>query len=226
MRASYQPCELAGGDYYDFTKLAGADHFDDPLQPWGIIMADVAGHGARAAVVMAILQTLTQSIPESRMDNPSDVLLGLNEQLLRKGIERTFVTAVCMSYDPRDRTVQVASAGHPAPRLKKPGEGSPVTAIPVEPCYPLGIDNAIKPATTKVQLAVEDTVVLFTDGITESFNRNRSMFGLSGLDKAIEGCSGEPDCIIDSIHRALAVHEFGRRPSDDQTILAFKVRAS
>lgn len=225
MAVSYQPSELAGGDYYDFTPLPDPNSPDDPRNPWGMIFADVAGHGARAAVVMAILQTLTQNMPLEPMDRPDAVLRYLNERFLRKSLERTFVTALCMGYDPRDRTLSIASAGHPPPRLKKPGTGAPVAPIEVEHSYPLGIDGNIDPKSTTVNLEVGDTVVVFTDGVTESFNKSREMFGLNRLDATIEACSGEPACIIESINKALAAHEQGRRPSDDQTILAFKVRA-
>ena len=65
-------------------------------------------------------------------------------------------------------------------------------------------------------LEAGDTLILYTDGIIESFNREAQMFGLDRLDEAVFGCSGEPACVIPSITAALAKHEAGVEPADDQ----------
>ena len=73
---------------------------------------------------MAMMQSIVHAYPASASTDPDAVLEHLNEQILCKGIDRTFVTALCMRYDPASRTVRLASAGHHPPRLKKPGAES------------------------------------------------------------------------------------------------------
>ena len=65
--------------------------------------------------------------------------------------------------------------------------------------------------------------MLYTDGITESTNAKDEMFGIEGIERALEQCTGEPDCVVGSINEALRAHEGGLKPSDDQTIVAMKV---
>lgn len=222
MVTHYQPCEQAGGDYYDFARLRSTDGAD--TRAWGVIIADVAGHGARAAVIMAMMQSIVQASPVSTGTQPDAVLEHLNEQLLCKGIDRTFVTALCMSYDPDSRLVRLASAGHYPPRLKKPGTESPVSELTVDAGLPLGIQSNLSLKVSETRLEVGDTLVLYTDGVIESFNAKREMFGIGRLDTALHHCSGEPGCVVESVTKALRAHEHGVRPADDQTLLVMKVR--
>ena len=224
MVSHYQPCEQAGGDYYDFAHLPGHGGGLDGTGRWSVIIADVAGHGARAAVIMAMMQSIVHAQPVSAAVEPDAVLDHLNTQLLGKGIDRTFVTALCMHYDPATRVARLASAGHYPPRLKKPGQDGPVTALPIESGLPLGIEADLRLHVTEVQLEVGDTLVLYTDGVIESFSANREMFGMGRLDEALHCCSGEPGCVVESVTKALRDHEAGLRPADDQTLLVMKVR--
>jgi serine phosphatase RsbU (regulator of sigma subunit) len=76
-----------------------------------------------------------------------------------------------------------------------------------------------------VELGDRETVVLYTDGITESFSPppEREMFGIEGLHGALRDCTGEPLCVIESIHERLFEHTHSRERADDQTLLALKV---
>jgi len=224
--ASYLPCELAGGDYYDFTPLDRDPLTGEPIRDgrWGVIIADVSGHGASAAVIMAMMQAIVHAYPEYEQAHSDHLLAHLNEQFVRKNLDHNFVTAFCAGYDPKTHVLKYACAGHYPPRIKKPGEGSEVRPIAVHSGLPLGISDDSCVQQESLVLEQGDTLVLFTDGIIESFSREREMFGTAGLDAAIYACSGDPNCIIDSITRALKDHEGGRRPADDQTIVAIKVR--
>ncbi len=225
MVAHYQPCEQAGGDYYDFAQMTPEQcAATGGSGCWGAIIADVAGHGARAAVIMAMMQSIVHAYPITPRLQPDSVLEHLNEQLLAKGIDRSFVTALCLSYDPVARALRLASAGHYPPRLKKPGAESPVASLEVEAGLPLGIERGVKYAVSSAQLEVGDTLVLYTDGVIESFNAKREMFGLNRLDAALHHCSGEPGCVVESVTTALRDHESGLPPADDQTLLVMKVR--
>jgi serine phosphatase RsbU (regulator of sigma subunit) len=78
-----------------------------------------------------------------------------------------------------------------------------------------------------VHLAPGDTLVLYTDGITEAFTPlkatgDRDMFGTDRLDATLTACSGAPECAIDSVHRALYQHTGAMRRDDDQTLVVLQ----
>ena len=211
---SYLTSNESGGDYYDFFDLG--DH------RWGIFIGDVSGHGAGAATVTAMANALLHAQP-SGIDGPAETLAWLNGHMSAKRIESNFMTAFYGVYDANDRTLIAANAGHPAPRKMCPGEGL-ISSISGASVPPLGVIDQIVPAETEIKLGEGETLIMYTDGITESFGGNdgRTMFGLEGLDASLEYCTGEPTCVIDSIHSALYEHTGLMTRDDDQTIVAIK----
>ncbi len=212
---SYLTSDQAGGDYYDFFPLADGR--------WGILIADVSGHGAGAATVMAMLHAILHAYPDLQR-GPSAALRFANDRLCRSRMESSFVTALFAVYDPPARTLLYSRAGHPLPRIKDTISGS-VRTLEGASGLPLGIaeDYDIDQAT--LRLAPGETVVFYTDGITEAFDKERRMFGPEGLDAALRVCSGEPDCVVDTVHTALYRHTGVRTRADDQTLVVFKVGA-
>ncbi len=211
---SYLTSEQAGGDYYDFFELPG--------DRWGILIADVAGHGPGAATVMAMLHAILHA-HGGIDDGPARVLDYANTRLCAAQMERSFVTAIFAVYDPSALTLTYARAGHPPPRLKDTRTGE-VSVLDGDAGVPLGILESDRFEQHEVRLEPGQTVVLYTDGITEAFNERREMFGTDGLDRALRKCSGEPDCIVDSVHAALFAHTGSRMRDDDQTLVIFKVQ--
>ncbi len=214
---SYLPSDLAGGDYYDFFPLS-----DGRL---GILIADASGHGVGAATVMAMLHAILHSYPELHR-GPAPVMKWANDRLLDAGMEGAFVTALFAIYDPRERTLTYSRAGHPLPRVKD-GRTGAVRPLDGAASLPLGL-MPIDPDEAVARLNPGDTVVLYTDGITEAFGGagsggRRTMFGIDGLDAALERCSGDPDCAVDSIHAALHEHTASLTRADDQTLVVFRI---
>src|SRR5205814_2065862 len=109
LAAHYQTSAQAGGDYYDFFPLEGG--------ATGLFIADVAGHGTPAAVLMAITHAIAHAQPGTH--TPPPVLLGyLNDRLARAYTRGgTFVTAFYAVLDPAKRTLTYSTAGHNPPRL-------------------------------------------------------------------------------------------------------------
>lgn len=215
--SSYLASEHAGGDYYDFLRLPG----DAPGQErWGILMADVSGHGAAAATVMAMLHGILHCYcgPDFA---PDAVLRYANQKLLAAQLQGSFVTAFFGVYDPAQGTLNFCSAGHPSARLRRASDGS-VREMDGSRTFPVGIVPDLEPGWTCLRLQPGDTIVLFTDGITEAMNEKREMFGEARLDEALRGCDGSPDCAIDSIHHALFSHTRVRTRADDQTLVAMR----
>ena len=226
LAASYETYDVAGGDMYDFVSL---DHYTErdkggPSDPWGFIVADVSGHGPAAATIAAMLNAILYTYPHTRpakTGSPSDVLSYANQHLCAKRIDNSFVTAIVAAYFPKEQKLVFSRAGHPPPILKE--KGKPLIRLDERGGIPLGVLEDAKYENVEVQLKPGQTVVLYTDGITESTNAKDEMFGIEGIERALEQCTGEPDCVVGSINEALRAHEGGLKPSDDQTIVAMKV---
>jgi sigma-B regulation protein RsbU (phosphoserine phosphatase) len=215
LAASYLTSNDAGGDYYDFFPIEG--------DRWGFCVADVSGHGAGAATVVAMMHAMLHGTEEKHR-GPAAVLRYLNRQLASNRIGTAFVTALFGAWDPRDRRLFVSNAGHHLPTLRR--ASGDVDQIAGGHDIPLGIMDDVGYEQVDVTLDRGDTVVLYTDGITEAFSPppRREMFGLSRLQDALRHCSGEPTCVIDSIHGWLFEHTGGARTrDDDQTIVAMRV---
>lgn len=216
--ATYEVFDQAGGDYYDFIRL-GAE--DDLAAPWLVIVADAAGHGPSAAVMMAMLRTLVHAYPGTPA-GPGEVLDHANRHLAVEGLASSFITALCAVWHPRERRFRYALAGHPPAVLKSPGAGGPVLRLDEVGSLPLGVLPDTEYEEAEIELAPGQTVVLYTDGVTEAMAPDGTMFGVDGIETALDRCSGEPDCVQKSVGEALRAHEAGRRPADDQTLVALK----
>lgn len=212
--ASYLTSNEAGGDYYDFFDM-GSDR-------WGVIVADVSGHGAGAATVMAMLQTILHGFHDRR-SGPAAMLEHANRQLLAKRIESNFVTAFFGVFDERRRCLKYANAGHNRPRIRR-SEGG-VESIEGAASLPIGIIEDPGYEVGTLDIAPGDTLVLYTDGITEAFAPapRKEMFGEERLAQALRDCSGSPECVIDSIHERLYQHTSSMDRADDQTLVAVRV---
>jgi sigma-B regulation protein RsbU (phosphoserine phosphatase) len=209
---SYLTSDRAGGDYYDF--------FPFPDGSWGILIADVSGHGPAAATVMAMLRAILHCYAGEDLA-PSSVMRYTNDKLVASNLDGSFVTALFAVYDPASSVLAWSRCGHPPPALKGPGtEG--VRELRESGVPPLGIMHGLEPDQESLVIAPGETVVLYTDGITEAFSPDGVMFGVRGLVVALERCSGRPECVVDSVHSALYQHTGVMDRDDDQTLVALQ----
>ncbi len=215
LATSYLASEIAGGDYYDFLPLPG--------NRLGILIADVSGHGAAAATIVAMLHAILHCYapPPGTAFNPGLCLAFVNKRLYASGLEGQFVTAFLGVLDPATGSFTYANAGHPPPRLKRGSDGQ-VQCLQGSVGLPLAVVDSAETETTTVQLEPLDTVVMYTDGVTEAFDQHRTMFGTERLDDSLERCSGAPDCAVDSIHKGLFRHRGSSTRDDDQTLVIFR----
>src|SRR5229473_2239301 len=133
LAAHYQTSRRAGGDYYDFFPL--------PNGQWGILIADVSGHGTPAAVLMAITHSIAHSYP-GPPPPPRQMLNYVNYHLASRYSRQsdTFVTAFYGIFDPPKRTLIYSCAGHNPPRLKRCQDGT-LLALDRAGGFPLGITS-------------------------------------------------------------------------------------
>ena len=221
----YDASEQAGGDYYDFFELPGGR--------LGLLVADVSGHGTPAAVLMAVLHAIVHSIDNPpHAEPPGRVLAHLNRHLCERYTKKggTFVTAWFGMYDPETRELTYANAGHPAPRLKHDNGRNDDKAALAGPLsgnarsLPLGIDPHEVFENSTVTLEPGDVLVAYTDGITESRAPAGDMFGVTGLDETLLGCSCDPKTLISDLVDELSRYTHDTPPGDDRTIVAMKVK--
>ncbi len=214
--AYYATAHRAGGDYYDFFPLHRGR--------FGILIADVSGHGAAAAVVMARMHAALHASSES-MDRPADVLAFANEHLLmhcRPGqTVTTFVTSFYAVYDPADRSFTYASAGHNPPRWSR-ADGA-ICSISGARELPLGIHCGVTFEQDRIQLQPRDELLLYTDGIVEAFDPRQNQFGIERLDLAMRQPHRSSRQIISNVIAAVERFTENSPAMDDRTMLALRV---
>ena len=217
LAAYYQTSARAGGDYYDFFPLSDGG--------WGLFIADVAGHGTPAAVLMAITHAIAHAHPGTHTP-PSVLLRYLNEQLTRSYTRAgTFVTAFYAVLEPSTRTLTYSRAGHNPPRLVRRGR---VVSLEENGALPLGILDAQPYCQSTVTLERGDLLLLYTDGITEAMPplrgaEQRQLFGADRLDKLLLDCGANSaeEC-VGRIRTEVAAFSENAPPTDDQTLIAIR----
>jgi serine phosphatase RsbU (regulator of sigma subunit) len=154
--ARYRPASqqhLVGGDWYDAVLLPGKDVL--------LAVGDITGHGIGAVTGMVSLRNYLRGLAVTGA-GPADLLTWLNSAAFH--LADTMATAICAIYDPADRTLRWARAGHPPPLLMRDGTAS-VPAMPDGRLLGISQDASYQEETLQLQLG--DTIVLFTDGLIE-----------------------------------------------------------
>lgn len=219
----YQPASTVGGDFFDLFEL------DENRV--GVLIADVMGHGARSALVTAILRALVRHHSEQASD-PGEFLGELNRHLhevISRSGQTLFVTAFFMTLDTRDGVVAWSVAGHPSPLWVRRGSGREPEPLQVEgrrqPA--LGLLPDVIYRTHESPLKPGEVFLLFTDGVIEAERPDGQPFGLNRLvasfDEALDGpMAAMPAKIVGQ------VSSFQKRAQydDDVCIVAVEVAAN
>jgi sigma-B regulation protein RsbU (phosphoserine phosphatase) len=211
LAVSYQTSQRAGGDYYDFFSL--------PEGKWGILIADVSGHGTPAAVLMAITHSIAHIFPGPPAP-PGRMLSHINHHLATRYTDRngTFVTAFYGIYDPAARELVYACAGHNPPRVKRCEDGT-LLSLDGAQSLPLGIAGHLSYTESTQRLQPHDHLVFYTDGITEAANSSGEMFGLARLDEVLALCPNNATALLRSVLQAIEQFTAGHPAADDRTLL-------
>jgi phosphoserine phosphatase RsbU/P len=171
---SYHPMDQIGGDFVDVRA------WDDGSI--ALLVADVSGHGASAALTSAMTKTSFVRCAHSRC-NPSQLLTNLNRSLAPTTEPGRFMTALALVYDPVHHQATLASAGHPLPLLIRGGKA---TQIEVAAGIPLLIEEHRKYTDlTEMMLHPGDRILMFTDGAVEARNRDGIMLEPTGLQRLV-----------------------------------------
>jgi serine phosphatase RsbU (regulator of sigma subunit)/catechol 2,3-dioxygenase-like lactoylglutathione lyase family enzyme len=202
-----------GGDYHDFLDL-GRGRF-------GLVIGDISGKGIAAALLMANLQANLRSLCAIALDEPERLLRSVNQLFYENTAESAYATLFFAEYDDKLRRLRYASCGH-LPALLLRGDGT-IERLD-STCTVLGIFKEWDCSITERGLFSGDTLVLYTDGITESFDRAGEEFGEQRLIEALERYRELPvQALITSIVNE--VQEFGAgEQHDDITLIVAKCR--
>jgi sigma-B regulation protein RsbU (phosphoserine phosphatase) len=209
--AASQSARIVGGDYFDVLP------FDDDAR--GICIADVAGKGMPAALLMSNLQAAVRGISSSSL-SPSLLCARLNSVVYKNTASDRFITFFYAQLDGASGRLHYANAGHNAPFVvRRNGTHARLT----EGGSVLGVFAELKFSAATVQLAPGDRVVLFTDGVTEACDPEGQEFGEERLLRILEeGRALRAGELQEKILRAVA--EFSRAHwADDATLLVLAV---
>jgi serine phosphatase RsbU (regulator of sigma subunit) len=211
----YATSTRAGGDYYDFFPL--------PDGRVGILVADAAGHGTPAAVVMAMTRALIHTAAET-LAAPERALATLNARLFGNLPPGSFTTACYATLEPGSGRLEYASGGHNPPLIVRAGDGA-VEELTTPDGLPLGIRSDAGFPARCASLHSGDTLVLYTDGITEAMDTGGGFFGEERLRRVLaESRHAPPEAIRDRLVAALEAHAAGRPAADDVTLVIVRFR--
>jgi len=171
----YEPARRLGGDYYDYVDLRKGR--------LAVVVADVSGKGISAALLTAKLSAEVRYCLASEAD-PAKAVRRLNAAFCNSGWEDRFVTLVLCVIDPSDHSMTIVSAGHMAPLLRRP-DGSVVAVGEEQTGIPLGVDEDYPYEKHKMTLNAGESMLLFTDGISEAMNSNDELYSIERLTKEI-----------------------------------------
>ncbi|MEI7037423.1 SpoIIE family protein phosphatase [Fulvimonas yonginensis] len=210
LHAALRPARAVGGDLYSYFMLDERRFY--------LLVGDVSDKGIPAALFMARTITLAKALAP-RSHTPQELLRLLNQELCRNNDGCMFVTLLCGVLDTIDGTLVLASAGHEPPVLC---DGESVRLLEFETGAAVGLDEeAVYPAH-EIVLRPGDTLLLYTDGITEAADGTQAMFGTQRLLDSLlapplpSSAAGYTSRLLADVDRFVD----GASQADDITVLA------
>jgi serine phosphatase RsbU (regulator of sigma subunit) len=207
------PCHAVGGDYFDVFPMS-----EDRT---AFVIADVAGKGIGAALLTTMLQGALTGMTLGA--DPARVFHHINDFLCQHADVGRYATMFFGMLD-RSGNLDYLNAGHPSPLLLRRGD---VTEIFTEGSFPVGLIPEARYSTSRVTLEPGDTLVLFSDGVTEAADLHEQMYGVPRLSEILAGQHESP---LDQLKKRVvdSVDDFARGASqaDDITLLFIRYRAA
>ena len=212
--AKFVPARAIGGDLYDFVHYSGSR--------LGIVIGDVSGKGAPAAIYAALVSGILRSHAPIE-PAPAEMLSAVNFSLGERRIEAQYICLMYAVWDDERRTLQVANSGLPRPIYIHAGKTEIIEATGL----PLGLFDDAEYEEFTFRTKPGDMFVFFSDGILDASNKAGEMFGRMGVERVIAACPEQsPECVVTSLFQAVEEHSEGQSAFDDQTVVAIKVKGS
>ena len=205
------PCLAIGGDYFDVFAMGE--------ERTAFLIADVAGKGLGAALLATMLRGALLGMTIG--SDPAGVVSHMNRFLCEHPEVDRYAT-LFLGVVGRDGAVAYVNAGHPSPILIRRGEISEPFG---EGSFPVGMMPEAKYCAARVQLQPGDTVVLYSDGVTEATNSELQLFGSQRLRSMLEGRHDTPiEHIQNQVLRAVDEFAKGAGQADDITLMLLRYR--
>jgi len=210
--ALLEPAREVGGDLYEVLRL------DDGRIL--VAIGDISGKGIPAALFMAVSTTLIRTMAR-HYRTPDEIVRQVNEALAAQNPRGMFVTMVVAICDPGSGKVHYANAAHPSSVLLRPGAAPTFTVEST--AMMVGIMPGIEVSSETIELATGDTLLLYSDGVTEAFDPQAVLFGDQQLlDCLADSASAGLDQIVSTVLQGVRLHAGTHPQSDDITILALR----
>jgi len=205
---------LVGGDYYDFLDLG--------QERLGLVLGDISGKGIAGALLMANLQANLRSQCAIALDEPQRLLRSVNELFYDNTADNAYATLFFAEYDDRAQRFRYANCGHLSALLLR---GNNTLERLDSTCTVLGLFKEWECSIEECHLLAGDTVALYTDGITESFNAAGEEFGEQRLTEALRRHHELPSrdllaAIVDEVRQFSPGEQY-----DDITLIVAKCMA-
>lgn len=209
--AMYDSAQAVGGDYYDVFPL--------PNGKIAIAFGDVAGKGVPASLIMSRISTVVRSVVEFT-DDMNQAIEKINGQMCARAVEGRFVTFVLILLDPSTHLLSMVIAGHMSPIIRKP-DGSLIEFPDEMVGVPLGVVDGYPFDVVTYQLGPGETVVIYTDGVSEAMNANGELYGVDRLRNLIKSQLPETQTLGTAIRADVRKHAGNHPQNDDITLMVF-----
>ena len=214
----YKPAYSIGGDYYDFLPLSD--------RGWAVAIGDVSGKGIGAALVVASIQgALRAQVLHGGSDIETQIT-NVNRLVWECSPQHFFASLFYAEYQPKSRVLRYVNAGHNAPIvIRRRLDGCSLFALRPQSA-PVGLLKESRFTSTTFQFEIDDVLLAYTDGVTESENSSGIAFGHKRLEMILRDCEPkDAHTILRVILGELSVHSAGCPQVDDMTAVVIQVQA-
>lgn len=210
--ARFKPAHAIGGDLYDFL--------DYTLPRACIVVGDVSGKGAPAALYAALVSGILRSQARDE-PGPAEMLNAINRSLNHRRLDAQYLVLTCALWDDEKRIMRVANSGLPRPIYCHQGHAHMLEVAGL----PLGMFEDVSYDEVTIHAKPGDVFVFFSDGIVDASNAKDEQFGRNRVEHIIDkNAGGSAQEIVDAIFKAADEFAAGAEVFDDQTAVVLKVK--
>jgi len=212
LAAKFVPARAIGGDLYDFVSYS--------LSRTAIVIGDVSGKGAPAAIYAALVSGILRSHAPIE-PAPAEMLSAVNFSLSERRIDGQFVSLIYAVWDDEKRNLRVSNSGLPRPIFCHAGKTQIIEATGL----PLGLFDDAEYDEFGFEAEPGDMFVFFSDGILDARNRAGDLFGRGRLERVVaKNAKLSADDVVKAIFTAVSDYTAGEDAFDDQTVVVIRVK--
>ena len=214
--AKLKPARMVSGDFYDFSYLGLNE------EKFYFSVGDVSGKGIPAALFMSATKAIINKVIDQQFSTSNEIATMVNKELCGNNTWCMFVTLVLCVVDLRTGKVELTNAGHNPPMIKRKDGKLEILDNTDGPV--VGIFNDIKYRHQNLTLGKGDSIICYTDGVTESQNDKQEFYGENRLISLLKGLEfNEPEDVIKTLDSDVTRFTKGATQFDDITLLSIKV---